>query len=195
VDEVSIAAVPIAPPRSHIMLKSPDAAPASLAVIPTIAIAEIGVITIAWPAAQMTLGQKSSARAMPGWQLLSGMAAWNDADVSEPLSCLPLPVRGHPTCRVALSCFRLSLRDVALILAGRGIIVSYESVREWGLRFGLASTPSSIAQLAMPSFARGAVSPKLRLPRKIQRYRFCPSRARHWQPDNAPGHASTATAR
>ena len=33
-------------------------------------------------------------------------------------------------------CFSLSLRDVELILAGRGIVVSYESIREWGLRFG-----------------------------------------------------------
>jgi putative transposase len=28
------------------------------------------------------------------------------------------------------------LRDVELILAARGIVVSYESIRDWGLRFG-----------------------------------------------------------
>jgi len=33
-------------------------------------------------------------------------------------------------------CFSLSLRDVELILAARGIVVSYESIREWSLRFG-----------------------------------------------------------
>ena len=33
-------------------------------------------------------------------------------------------------------CFSLSLRDVELILAARGIVVSYESIREWALRFG-----------------------------------------------------------
>ena len=33
-------------------------------------------------------------------------------------------------------CFSLSLRDVELILAARGIVVSDETVREWGLRFG-----------------------------------------------------------
>jgi len=33
-------------------------------------------------------------------------------------------------------CFSLSLRDVELILSARGIVVSYESIREWGLRFG-----------------------------------------------------------
>ena len=33
-------------------------------------------------------------------------------------------------------CFNLSLRDVETILAARGIVVSYESIREWSLRFG-----------------------------------------------------------
>ena len=33
-------------------------------------------------------------------------------------------------------CFSLSLRDVELILAAQGIVVTYESIREWGLRFG-----------------------------------------------------------
>jgi len=33
-------------------------------------------------------------------------------------------------------CFSLSLRDVETILAARGIVVSYESIREWGLQFG-----------------------------------------------------------
>ena len=32
--------------------------------------------------------------------------------------------------------FSLSLRDVEMILAARGVVVSYESIREWGLRFG-----------------------------------------------------------
>jgi|SRR3954447_14503625 putative transposase len=32
--------------------------------------------------------------------------------------------------------FSLSLREVELILAARGIIVSYETIREWSLRFG-----------------------------------------------------------
>ena len=33
-------------------------------------------------------------------------------------------------------CFSLSLRDVEMILAARGIVVSYETIREWSLRFG-----------------------------------------------------------
>jgi len=33
-------------------------------------------------------------------------------------------------------CFSLSLRDVELILTARGVVVSYESIRKWGLRFG-----------------------------------------------------------
>ncbi|UKJ76690.1 IS6 family transposase [Azospirillum brasilense] len=35
-------------------------------------------------------------------------------------------------------CFSLSLREVEVILAARGIEVSYETIREWGLRFGRA---------------------------------------------------------
>src|SRR5918998_1531157 len=33
-------------------------------------------------------------------------------------------------------CFSLGLREVELILAARGIVVSYETLREWSLRFG-----------------------------------------------------------
>jgi putative transposase len=33
-------------------------------------------------------------------------------------------------------CFSLSLREVELILVARGIVVSYETIREWSLRFG-----------------------------------------------------------
>jgi putative transposase len=33
-------------------------------------------------------------------------------------------------------CFSLSLREVELILAARGAVVSYETIRDWGLRFG-----------------------------------------------------------
>jgi len=33
-------------------------------------------------------------------------------------------------------CFGLSLRNVELILAARGVVVTYESIRDWGLRFG-----------------------------------------------------------
>src|SRR3954464_3866097 len=35
-------------------------------------------------------------------------------------------------------CFGLSLREVETILAERGVIVSHESIRAWGLRFGRA---------------------------------------------------------
>jgi putative transposase len=32
----------------------------------------------------------------------------------------------------------VSLREVELILAARGIVVSYETIREWSMRFGRA---------------------------------------------------------
>jgi hypothetical protein len=44
--------------------------------------------------------------------------------------------------------FSLSLRDVELILAARGVTVSYESIRDWGIRFGrqVAKTSSGGAR-------------------------------------------------
>ena len=33
-------------------------------------------------------------------------------------------------------CFSLSLRDVEMILAAHGVMVSYETVRDWSIRFG-----------------------------------------------------------
>ena len=39
-------------------------------------------------------------------------------------------------------CFSLSLREVELILAARGVVVSYETIREWSLRFGQAYAKS-----------------------------------------------------
>lgn len=33
-------------------------------------------------------------------------------------------------------CFGRGLRDVETILAARGVVVSYETIPEWGLRFG-----------------------------------------------------------
>ena len=46
----------------------------------------------------------------------------------------PAEVIGHAVW--LYHCFSLSLRDVELIMAARGVVVSYESIREWGLRFG-----------------------------------------------------------
>ncbi|WP_375373078.1 hypothetical protein [Roseomonas sp. KE2513] len=48
--------------------------------------------------------------------------------------CYPAEVIQHAVW--LYHCFSLSLRDVELILAARGIVVSYETIRGWGLRFG-----------------------------------------------------------
>lgn len=55
----------------------------------------------------------------------------------------PDPHRGHrfPAEILAYAVwlhhvFSLSLRDVELLLAGRGVVVSHESVRRWCLKFG-----------------------------------------------------------
>jgi putative transposase len=48
----------------------------------------------------------------------------------------PAEIIGHAVW--LYHCFSLSLRDVETILAQRGIVVSYESIRAWRLRFGRA---------------------------------------------------------
>ena len=48
----------------------------------------------------------------------------------------PAEIIGHAVW--LYHCFSLSLREVETILAQRGIVVSYESIRAWGLRFGRA---------------------------------------------------------
>ena len=59
------------------------------------------------------------------------------------MTTLPNPYRGFRFPAEVIQhaiwlyhCFSLSLRDVETILAARGVVVSYESIREWGLRFG-----------------------------------------------------------
>ena len=59
------------------------------------------------------------------------------------MSTTPNPYRGFRFPAEIISeavwlyhCFSLSLREVELILAARGIVVSYETIREWGQRFG-----------------------------------------------------------
>ena len=75
--------------------------------------------------------------ALSGWQSLLGRGSLSA------MARAPNPYRGfrYPAEVIEHAvwlyhCFSLSLRDVETILAARGIVVSYESVREWGLRFG-----------------------------------------------------------
>jgi len=71
-------------------------------------------------------------------------------------------------------CFSLSLRDVELILAARGIVVSYESIREWGLRFGRIFANTLKRRRPRPGdkwyidevFASSAPAARLRIPRR-----------------------------
>jgi putative transposase len=41
--------------------------------------------------------------------------------------------------------FGLSLRDVELILAERGVLVTHESIRLWGLKFGAEFALAGVA--------------------------------------------------
>jgi len=60
-----------------------------------------------------------------------------------PVTTLPGPYRGfrYPAAVIQHAvwpchCFSLSLCDVELILAAHGVVVSHETTRDWGLRFG-----------------------------------------------------------
>jgi transposase-like protein len=71
-------------------------------------------------------------RAMSGWQLLPGRGRLRGMTMS------PKPYRGFRFPPEIIQhavrlyhCFSQSLRDVELILAARGIVVSYETIREW----------------------------------------------------------------
>jgi transposase-like protein len=79
--------------------------------------------------------------------------------------------------------FSLSFRDVELILAERGVIVSYESIRRWCLKFG-----ASFANNLLPDFehcksrylnnrAENSHRPTRRRERQMQRFKS----ARHAQ--------------
>src|SRR5262249_52119720 len=87
------------------------------------------------------------------WSRMSGrcamraaLSAWRHAPVRGSLSGMTIPsnpYRGFRFPREVIEhavwlyhCFSLGVRDVELILAARGIVVSDESIREWGLRFG-----------------------------------------------------------
>src|SRR6516165_687712 len=70
--------------------------------------------------------------ALSGWQLRPGRGRLWHHDIAEPVSRLPLPARGHRACGLALSLLQPELARCWLILAARGIVVSCESIREWG---------------------------------------------------------------
>ena len=62
-------------------------------------------------------------------------------------------------------CFSLSLRNVEAILAVRGVMVSYEGVREWGLRIGrmLANTLKRRMPMPLGPVPTGSPQPPARM--------------------------------
>ena len=81
-----------------------------------------------------------AARALSRWPALAGTNSSGEAGgmPSEPTTYpgyrFPAEVIQHAVWLYHL--FSLSLRDIELILAERGVVVSYESIRRWCLRFG-----------------------------------------------------------
>jgi putative transposase len=89
-------------------------------------------------------GAKNDAVDAEGPYQVGGLArSWQPVGHDHHVQSLPglsLPGRDHPIQHAVwlYHCFSLSLRDVELILAERGIVVSYESIRDWSFRFGRA---------------------------------------------------------
>lgn len=101
------------------------------------------------PRAQPSRGTVKLAR---GGDLWHGLGYEHDV---QSLPGFPLSGRDHNQAVWLYHCFSLSLRDVELILAGRGVVVSYETIREWSLRFGRAyaksrNSPSIRARQQIP---------------------------------------------
>jgi transposase-like protein len=72
---------------------------------------------------------------------VSGMST-----TSNPYRCFRFPAEIINQAVWLYHCFSLSLREVELILAARGVVVSYETIRDWSLRFGrVMPKPSSDA--------------------------------------------------
>ena len=78
--------------------------------------------------------------ALPRWRAIAGMKRLGEAggmtpDLGTCLGCrFPAEIISHAVWLYHL--FSLSLRDVELILAERGITVTHESIRRWVLKFG-----------------------------------------------------------
>src|SRR3712207_2836573 len=78
--------------------------------------------------------------ALPSWRSLSGTKRLGQAGLMTPELAtypgyrFPAEIIGHAVW--LYHAFGLSLRDVELILAERGITVTHESIRRWGLKFG-----------------------------------------------------------
>jgi len=76
-------------------------------------------------------------RALSGWQAWPGYGTVLGMTPSpKPYRDFRFPVEIIEHAVWLYHCFSLSLRDVETILAARGAVMSYESIREWSLRFG-----------------------------------------------------------
>ena len=79
----------------------------------------------------------STKTALSPWQLVPDRGSLPGMTMSQnPYRGFRFPGEGIEHAVWLYHCFSLSLRDVELILAAHGIVVSYESIREWDLRFG-----------------------------------------------------------
>ncbi len=80
-----------------------------------------------------------------------------------------IPARDHQPRRLAVSRFTLSFREVEDLLAQRGVTVTYETIRQWRLTFGLdyARRFKSAAHLERFATVHGVVPNLFRVGRHL----------------------------
>ncbi len=76
-------------------------------------------------------------------------AYFSDMHLHLYIASSPLPCRDHQSFRLAYFRFALSFRDVEEMLAMRGVVLSYETVREWCLKFGQTCQQETTAEMAV----------------------------------------------
>ena len=96
----------------------------------------IAAVSRATGIAASTIGRGLD-EALSGWQPLPSHGRFSAmAHAPNPYRGFRYPAEVIQHAVWLYHCFSLSLRNVETILAARGIVVSYETIRAWGLRFG-----------------------------------------------------------
>ena len=88
---------------------------------------------------------------------------------SNPYRCFRYPPEIINQAVWLYHCFSLSLREVELIFAARGIAVSYETIREWSLRFG-RTYAKTLKRILRKLLKRQGIAPRVLVTDKLASY-------------------------
>ena len=88
---------------------------------------------------------------------------------SNPYRCFRFPPEITNQAVWLYHCFSLSLREVELILAARGVVVSCETIREWSLRFG-QTFAMTLKRMLRKLLKRQGIAPRVLVTDKLASY-------------------------